>query len=150
MFTIGDFAGLSRVSVRMLRHYDAIGLPRPAHVDLTATVGDDGRQVRDERGRDPRHRPTPRRARALQPRPRRIRLRCPSLGLAKASPGSRVRSMARLSLALPIFDRCERPKTASVRACRLHPGRLAQGPEEKCGVAGRTPGFWLVIVYPSR
>jgi DNA-binding transcriptional MerR regulator len=33
MFTIGDFAGLSRVSVRMLRHYDAIGLLRPAHVD---------------------------------------------------------------------------------------------------------------------
>jgi DNA-binding transcriptional MerR regulator len=33
MFTIGDFAGLGRVSVRMLRHYDAIGLLRPAHVD---------------------------------------------------------------------------------------------------------------------
>jgi DNA-binding transcriptional MerR regulator/effector-binding domain-containing protein len=33
MFSIGDFAGLSRVSVRMLRHYDAIGLLRPAHVD---------------------------------------------------------------------------------------------------------------------
>ncbi|MCU7729854.1 MerR family transcriptional regulator [Actinoplanes sp. KI2] len=33
MFTIGDFAGLSRVSVRMLRHYDAIGLLPPAHVD---------------------------------------------------------------------------------------------------------------------
>ncbi|GAA2690178.1 MerR family transcriptional regulator [Actinoplanes palleronii] len=33
MLSIGDFAGLSRVSVRMLRHYDAIGLLRPAHVD---------------------------------------------------------------------------------------------------------------------
>jgi len=33
MFTIGDFAGLGRVSVRMLRHYDAIGLIRPAHVE---------------------------------------------------------------------------------------------------------------------
>jgi DNA-binding transcriptional MerR regulator/effector-binding domain-containing protein len=33
MFTIGDFAGLGRVSVRMLRHYDAIGLLRPARVD---------------------------------------------------------------------------------------------------------------------
>ncbi|HEV8174504.1 MAG TPA: MerR family transcriptional regulator [Actinoplanes sp.] len=33
MFTIGAFAGLGRVSVRMLRHYDAIGLLRPAHVD---------------------------------------------------------------------------------------------------------------------
>src|SRR3954467_5987419 len=33
MFSIGDFAGLGRVSVRMLRHYDASGLLRPAHVD---------------------------------------------------------------------------------------------------------------------
>jgi DNA-binding transcriptional MerR regulator len=33
MFTIGDFARYGRVSVRMLRHYDAIGLLRPAHVD---------------------------------------------------------------------------------------------------------------------
>jgi DNA-binding transcriptional MerR regulator/effector-binding domain-containing protein len=33
MFSIGDFAGLGRVSVRMLRHYDAIGLLRPARVD---------------------------------------------------------------------------------------------------------------------
>ncbi|MEU4692264.1 MerR family transcriptional regulator [Actinoplanes sp. NPDC023714] len=33
MFTIGDFARTGRVSVRMLRHYDEIGLLRPAHVD---------------------------------------------------------------------------------------------------------------------
>ncbi|MBB4916227.1 MerR family transcriptional regulator [Streptosporangium saharense] len=33
MFSIGDFAQLGRVSVRMLRHYDALGLLRPAHVD---------------------------------------------------------------------------------------------------------------------
>ncbi|MET9631088.1 MerR family transcriptional regulator [Lentzea sp. NPDC006480] len=33
MFTIGDFAHLGRVSVRMLRHYDAVGLLLPAHVD---------------------------------------------------------------------------------------------------------------------
>lgn len=33
MFTIGDFAKYGRVSVRMLRHYDVIGLLRPAHVD---------------------------------------------------------------------------------------------------------------------
>jgi DNA-binding transcriptional MerR regulator len=33
MFNIGDFARLGRVSVRMLRHYDAIGLLAPAHVD---------------------------------------------------------------------------------------------------------------------
>ena len=33
MFSIGDFAAMGRVSVRMLRHYDAIGLLRPAKVD---------------------------------------------------------------------------------------------------------------------
>jgi DNA-binding transcriptional MerR regulator len=33
VFGIGDFANLGRVSVRMLRHYDAIGLLRPARVD---------------------------------------------------------------------------------------------------------------------
>ena len=33
MFSIGDFARHGRVSVRMLRHYDAIGLLRPEHVD---------------------------------------------------------------------------------------------------------------------
>lgn len=33
MFSIGDFARLGRVSIRMLRHYDAIGLLRPSRVD---------------------------------------------------------------------------------------------------------------------
>ncbi|OKH99865.1 MerR family transcriptional regulator [Streptomyces sp. CB02923] len=33
MFTIGEFAGHGRVSARMLRHYDAIGLLRPARTD---------------------------------------------------------------------------------------------------------------------
>ena len=33
MFTIGEFARHGRVSVRMLRHYDAVGLVRPAFVD---------------------------------------------------------------------------------------------------------------------
>jgi len=33
MFSIGDFARHGRVSIRMLRHYDAIGLLQPAHVD---------------------------------------------------------------------------------------------------------------------
>jgi hypothetical protein len=38
-----------------------------------------------------------------------------------------------------------------VRFCRLQPGRFAHGPDEKCGLAGRTPGFIAVIfVYPSR
>src|SRR4029078_7863085 len=53
--------------------------------------------------------------------------------------------MARLSFALPALARCERPRNASVRACRLQPGRLAQGPDEKCGVTGRTPGLVVVI-----
>ena len=56
-----------------------------------------------------------------------------------------MRSIARLSLALPILARCERPRAASVRAWRLQPGRLAQGPDEKCGFAGRMPGFALVM-----
>lgn len=33
MFSIGDFARHGSVSVRMLRHYDALGLLRPARVD---------------------------------------------------------------------------------------------------------------------
>jgi DNA-binding transcriptional MerR regulator len=33
MFGIGEFASAGRVSVRMLRHYDALGLLRPARVD---------------------------------------------------------------------------------------------------------------------
>jgi DNA-binding transcriptional MerR regulator/effector-binding domain-containing protein len=33
MYTIGEFAAFGHVSVRMLRHYDAIGLLRPARVD---------------------------------------------------------------------------------------------------------------------
>jgi DNA-binding transcriptional MerR regulator len=33
MLTIGDFARLGGVSVRMLRHYDATGLLEPARVD---------------------------------------------------------------------------------------------------------------------
>ncbi|WP_342028201.1 MerR family DNA-binding transcriptional regulator [Arthrobacter alpinus] len=35
MFYIGDFARVGRVSVRMLHHYDAIGLLSPDHVDST-------------------------------------------------------------------------------------------------------------------
>ena len=33
MLKIGDFSKLSRVSVRMLRHYDKIGLLKPAEID---------------------------------------------------------------------------------------------------------------------
>ena len=33
MLKIGEFSKLSRVSVRMLRHYDEIGLLKPAEID---------------------------------------------------------------------------------------------------------------------
>ena len=33
MFRIGEFSRLSRVSVRMLRHYDQLGLLTPAQID---------------------------------------------------------------------------------------------------------------------
>ncbi|HSL44320.1 MAG TPA: MerR family transcriptional regulator [Anaerolineales bacterium] len=33
MFRIGEFSRLSRVSVRMLRHYDQLGLLKPSHTD---------------------------------------------------------------------------------------------------------------------
>ena len=33
MLKIGEFSKLSRISVRMLRHYDGIGLLRPAEID---------------------------------------------------------------------------------------------------------------------
>lgn len=33
MFKIGEFSNFSRVSVKMLRHYDELGLLKPAHVD---------------------------------------------------------------------------------------------------------------------
>lgn len=33
MFKIGEFSQLGQVSVRMLRHYDQLGLLKPAHVD---------------------------------------------------------------------------------------------------------------------
>ena len=33
MFRIGEFSRLSRISVRMLRHYDQLGLLKPSHTD---------------------------------------------------------------------------------------------------------------------
>src|SRR5271168_776863 len=58
---------------------------------------------------------------------------------------SRVLSMALLSLALPGLERCERPTSAPDRASGVQPGRLAQGPDEKKGRAGRTAGLIPVI-----
>src|SRR6476620_2335305 len=46
MFSIGEFARHGRVSVRMLRHYDAVGLLRPANVDrVTSYRSYDARQL---------------------------------------------------------------------------------------------------------
>jgi DNA-binding transcriptional MerR regulator len=33
MYRIGDFSHISRVSIKMLRHYDELGLLKPAHID---------------------------------------------------------------------------------------------------------------------
>ena len=33
MLKIGDFSKLSRISIRMLRHYDEIGILHPEYVD---------------------------------------------------------------------------------------------------------------------
>src|SRR5690606_9867282 len=59
---------------------------------------------------------------------------------------SRVRSIAYCSLVLPTLARCERPSEASARASSYHPGRLAQGPEEKLGLAGRRSGFEVFVI----
>lgn len=45
MFSIGEFASIGRVSIRMLRHYDEIGLLTPARVDpFTGYRSYDGKQ----------------------------------------------------------------------------------------------------------
>ncbi|WP_447946891.1 MerR family DNA-binding transcriptional regulator [Microbacterium lacticum] len=67
MYTIGEFAAFGHVSARMLRHYDAIGLLRPADVDERSgyrryapeQIGDLVRIVEGARQRDPGHRPHP-------------------------------------------------------------------------------------------
>jgi DNA-binding transcriptional MerR regulator len=33
MFKIGDFSRVAQISVRMLRHYDKLGLLTPSHTD---------------------------------------------------------------------------------------------------------------------
>jgi hypothetical protein len=37
-----------------------------------------------------------------------------------------------------------------LRFWEFQPGRLAHGPEEKCGTLGREAGFAAVMFYPSR
>src|SRR6266702_5840807 len=54
---------------------------------------------------------------------------------------ARVRSTASTIFFLPVLDRWDRPTAASKRTSGVHPGRLAQGPDEKSGRAGRMFGF---------
>src|SRR5882672_6864127 len=56
----------------------------------------------------------------------------------------RVRSTASTIFFLPSLDLWDRPTAASLRASGVHPGRLAQGPDEKSGRAGRRFGFIIL------
>src|SRR5688572_24384123 len=57
--------------------------------------------------------------------------------------------MASFSRVLPSLERCERPKTAPCRFWGFHPGRLAHGPEENSGRAGRMAGLAKVVITMS-
>ena len=58
---------------------------------------------------------------------------------------SRVSSIAAFSLALPTAARCDRPNGASASLVRSCVGGLAQGPDEKRGLAGRVAGCEIAI-----
>ena len=49
--------------------------------------------------------------------------------------------MTSTSRARPGRERCERPSSAPFSTSGDQPGRLAQGPDEKHGLAGRRVGF---------
>src|SRR5262249_32705177 len=49
--------------------------------------------------------------------------------------------MTSASRATPGFERCDRPSSAFDSTACDQPGRLAQGPDEKHGLAGRRVGF---------
>src|SRR6266478_3945038 len=57
--------------------------------------------------------------------------------------------MAACRRALPTLDRCERPRTALRRFSGAQPGRLAHGPEENSGRAGRMAGLARVVIAMS-
>src|SRR5580693_6916093 len=59
---------------------------------------------------------------------------------------ARVRSTASTIFFWAGLDRWDRPTAASKRTSGVHPGRLAQGPDEKSGRAGRAFGF---VIYLS-
>jgi hypothetical protein len=54
--------------------------------------------------------------------------------------------MISTSRARPGFERCERPFSALASTAGDQPGRLAQGPEEKHGLAGRRVGFMTLVL----
>jgi hypothetical protein len=43
-------------------------------------------------------------------------------------------------------ERCERPSSAPFNPSGVQPGRLAQGPDEKKGRAGRVAGFMPPVI----
>src|SRR5438477_9182696 len=57
-------------------------------------------------------------------------------------------SITSTSLAKPTPERCERPTSAVSITAGDQPGRFAQGPEEKHGLAGRRVGF--IGLFPHR
>src|SRR5262252_3198353 len=63
---------------------------------------------------------------------------------------SRLSWITSASLALPAAERCDRPRSAALRISGDHPGRLAQGPDEKCGRPGRNAGLFMVASLPER
>jgi hypothetical protein len=58
-----------------------------------------------------------------------------------------VLSIANLRRALPSLARCDRPRNALSIILEDQPGRFAQGPEEKCGRAGRPAGFVVMSIH---
>src|SRR6516164_2822504 len=62
---------------------------------------------------------------------------------------ARERSTTSTSRASPTAERCERPLSAPASTAGDHPGRLAQGPDEKHGLPGRRFGFIAVFLEGS-
>src|SRR6516164_3745818 len=60
---------------------------------------------------------------------------------------ARERSTTSASRASPTAERCERPLSAPASTAGDHPGRLAQGPDEKHGLPGRRFGFMGAFLY---
>ena len=48
------------------------------------------------------------------------------------------------------LERCDLPRTASLRMAGDQPGRFVVGPDEKNGNAGRTAGLGCVVIAASR